>query len=228
VNRIIQNDSSIVNGASQGFKILVDSLIFCLAEENTEISESSREILRDLIKNYKKFPEVIPKLSFINRQDLLYVIGRTDVLFRSTLNFSNYNSIKSQSVYRQTNLTIESDRYKSENLSTQIPESTTYKWKGVLKNLPTIKPKTNSKKCFGVIPTKLIKELESADSYEDRVHILTEISQSFVQDQKNFSILSKKLNEFVIYLFGLSHEEPAAEDESIAYEAINLIHEVLK
>jgi hypothetical protein len=116
-----------VNGVSQGFKILVDSLILCLAEENTEISESSREILRDLIKNYKKFPEVIPKLSFINRQNLLYVIGRTDVLFRSTLNFSNYNSIKSQSVYRQTNLTIESDSYKSENLSTQIPESTTYK-----------------------------------------------------------------------------------------------------
>lgn len=36
------------------------------------------------------------------------------------------------------------------------------------------------------------------------------------------------MNEFVIYLFGLSHEESVAEEESIAYESINLIHEILK
>jgi hypothetical protein len=146
VNRVIQFDNSIVNGSSHGFKILVDSLIYCLADENTEISESSREILRDLIKNYKKFTEVIPKLSFVNRQDLLFVIGRTDVLFRSTLNFSHQNSIKSQSIYRQTNLTVGSDRYKSENLSTQVPDNTTYKIKGTMKDTMSKSLKTNSKK----------------------------------------------------------------------------------
>jgi hypothetical protein len=199
-----------------------------LADENTEISELSREILRDLIKNYKKFPEVIPKLSFVNRQDLLYVIGRTDVLFRSTLNFSNYNSIRSQTIYRQTNLTVGSDRYKSENLSTQIPDNTTYKGKGTLPDNPVPKPKGTSKKCFGVIPTKLIKDLESNNSYEDRIHALNEISQEYVKDQTSFMLLSKKINEFVVYLFGLSHEDPTVEDESIAYECISLIHDILK
>lgn len=166
-----------------GFKILVDSLIFCLADENTEISELSREILRDLIKNYKKFPEIIPKLSFINRQDLLYVIGRTDVLFRSTLNFSNYNSVRSHTIYRKTGLTVGSDRYKSEiseptpgifhknesstslktctqNLSTQVPDNTVYKGIVDVKSKIVAKPNRSSKKCFGVVPTQLIKDLE--------------------------------------------------------------------
>lgn len=122
ISRVLQNDAKIVSGKSHGFKVLVDSMIYCLQDENTETSELSREILRDLIKNYKRFPEVIPKLSFVNRQDLLYVIGQSDVLFRSTLNFSNYNSIRSQTIYRQTKLTVESERYKSENVTTQIPE----------------------------------------------------------------------------------------------------------
>ena len=117
-----------------------------------------REILRDLIKNYRKFPEIIPKLSFINRQDLLYAIGETDVLFRSTLNFSN--SIKSQTIFRQTKLTFESDRYKTENMSTHIPEISTSNMKSSLKEIKPIKPK-NSKRLFGVIPAKTIKSLDS-------------------------------------------------------------------
>ena len=146
VNRAIQADSSIVDGSSHGFKTVVDNLILCLSDENTETSELSREILRDLIKNYKKFPLIIPKLSFVNRQDLLYVIGRTDVLFRSTLNFSNYNSIKSQTVYRRTGITVGSDRYKSENLSTQLPDNTTYKGPHNLNERPNVNPKAGKSK----------------------------------------------------------------------------------
>lgn len=142
----MQADPSIIDGANQNFKLIVDNLIFFLADENTEISELSREILRDLIKNYKKFPEIIPKLSFVNRQDLLYVIGRTDLLFRTTLNFSNYNSIKSHTLYRKTGLTVESDQYKSENLSTQVPQNTNYNVKGELNDIPVAKPSKNSKK----------------------------------------------------------------------------------
>lgn len=228
INRVLQADTSLVDGKSQGFKVLVDSLIYCLQDENTETSELSRELLRDLIKNYKKFPEVIPRLSFVNRQDLLYVIGQTDVLFRSTLNFSNYNSIRSQTICRQTNLTVGSDRYKSENLSTQVPDNTSYKIKGTINETGPIKAKSNSKTCFGVIPKKFIKGLESNNSYEDRSQILTRISEEYIKDKTNFSLLSKKLNEFLAYIFGLSHEDVGAEDESIAYECLSLIHEILE
>lgn len=228
VNKIIQLDSTIVDGNSQEFKIVVDNLILCLSDENTETSELSREILRDLVKNYKKFPEVIPKLSFVNRQDLLYVIGRTDVLFRSTLNFSNYNSIKSQTIYRQTGLTTGSDRYKSENMSTQLPDGSNYKGPNNMNDRPSIKPKVGSKKWFGVIPKKLIKELEPTNAYEDRIRALTEISQKYVNDETNFIILSKKINEFIAYVFGLSHEDNDSDDEPITYEAISMVHDILK
>ena len=86
INRIIQSDKSIVDGKSYGFKVIIDCLIYCMQDDNVEVSELSREILRFLIK-MPNFTEVINKLSFINRQDLLYVIGQTDVLFRSTLHF---------------------------------------------------------------------------------------------------------------------------------------------
>lgn len=185
--------------------------------------------MRDLIKNYKKFPEVIPKLSFVNRQDLLYVIGKTDVLFRSTLNFSYANSIKSHTIYRQTGLTVGSDRYKSENLSTQVPDSTTYRALGDQKESPQFsKSKGSSKKSFGVIPTKLIKELESNNSYDDRINALNEIYQVYVKDQTNFIILRKRLLDFVLLLLKLASEEDLTEDESIGYECLRLVHSIFE
>jgi len=58
--------------------------------------------------------------------------------------------------------------------------------------------------------------------------VLNEISETYVKDQTNFQVLSKKINEFINYLFGLSREEATVEDESIAFESISLIHEVLR
>ena len=169
----------------------------------------------------------MPKLSFINRQDLLYVIGQSDVLFRSTLNFSNYNSIRSQTIYRQTNLTVASERYKSENLTTQVPESSQLEGSTTMKTPAVIKSKP-SKKWFGIIPNHLIKTLESYNSYEDRIQALKEISDLYVKDPNNFSVLSKKINEFIEYMFELSNEEFEVDDESITFEAISVIHEILK
>lgn len=186
-----------------------------MQDESTEVSELSREILRDLIKNYKKFLDIIPKLSFINRQDLLFVIGQTNVLFRSTLNFSA--SIRSQTIYRQTNLTLGSDRYKTENMSTQLPDNVIPKPSSSFKDQSSNKPKS-SKRHFGVIPNKLIKLLDSTNIYEDRVNTLEQINSLYVQDIPSFTTLSKYINEFIDYLFNLSHEKSTAEDESIAYE----------
>jgi hypothetical protein len=194
-----------------------------MQDDNVEVSELSREILRFLIK-MPKFPDIINKLSFINRQDLLYVIGQSDVLFRSTLNFGG-NSVKSMTIYRKTGLTMGSDRYKTENLSTQMPDSTTHESKNVLKSIQ--KPKS-SKRYFGVIPSKYIKGLESSNGYDDRVGTMEEIKEQFIDSTPNFSTLMKYVNEFVDYLFVLSHEKLAAEDESIAYECIHMVHEVLK
>jgi hypothetical protein len=227
VTRIIQLDSSIVDGNSQEFKIVVDNLILSLNDDSVMICELSREILRDLIKNYKKFLDIIPKLSFVNRQDLLYVIGKTDVLFRTSMNFSNYNSIKSQTIYRQAAMTAGSDVYKSENMSTQLPDSSTYKGPNNLNDRPNIKPKIGSKKWFGIIPNKLIKDLETNNAYDDRIRALSEISQNYVHDASNFLILSKKINEFIVYIFGLSKEENDTDDELIAYEAISMVHDIL-
>lgn len=54
--------------------------------------------------------------------------------------------------------------------------------------------------------------------YDDRIQTLQEISEKYIKDAPNFSTLSKYLNEFIDYLFNLSHEKLAAEDESISYE----------
>lgn len=149
------------------------------------------------------------------------------MLFRSTLNFSNYNSIRSQTIYRKTNITVESERYKSENITTQVPENSQLEASTTLKNAAAIKSKS-SKKWFGIIPNHLIKYLESYNSYEDRIQALNEISELYVKDENNFSILTKKINDFIEYMFELSNEEFEAEDESITFEAVSVIHEILK
>ena len=196
-----------------------------MQDDSIEVSELSREILRFLIK-MPNFTEVINKLSFINRQDLLYVIGQSDVLFRSTLHFGG-QSVKSQTVYRKTGITVGSDRYKTENMSTQIPDAPSYDAvaKTALKSI--VKPKA-SKRYFGVIPSKIIKGLDSSNSYDDRVQTLEQVKEQFIHDIPNFTTLTKHINEFVDYMFSLSHEKMDAEDEKISYECISVIHEVLK
>lgn len=74
----------------------------------------------------------------------------------------------------------------------------------------------------------MIKELEPTNAYEDRIRALTEISQKYVNDETNFIILSKKINEFIAYVFGLSHEDNDSDDEPITYEAISMVHDILK
>lgn len=69
-----------------------------------------------------------------------------------------------------------------------------------------------------MIPTKLIKNLESTNCYDDRIKALSTITTTYVNDPTNFLILSKKINEFIVYLFGLSQEEPEMPEESIAFE----------
>ena len=64
--------------------------------------------------------------------------------------------------------------------------------------------------------------------YDDRIQTLQEISEKYIKDAPNFSTLSKYLNEFIDYLFNLSHEKLAAEDESISYECVHMIHDILK
>lgn len=86
----------------------------------------------------------------------------------------------------------------------------------------------SSKKWFGIIPNHLVKGLESYNSYEDRIQALNQISECYVKDANNFSILSKKINAFIEYMFELSNEEFEAEDESITFETLSVIHEILK
>ncbi|CAI2361602.1 unnamed protein product [Moneuplotes crassus] len=221
VNRLIQKDSSVVDPSSQRFKNIVDNLILCLSDENTEVSEMSREILRHLIKNYKKFADIIPKLSFVNRQDLLYVIGKTDFLFRSTLNFSGFGGLKSQSLTKKIGLTSENQEITSK-FTEESPS---------ISDLLHAKRKRHSKdfkkNCFGVIPFSLISQLEFGNLYEDRLRALTKVSRKYVVDNDNFELLSKHLNEFVSYLFDISHEEAKNEVESLSYESIVIFNKIL-
>jgi len=119
-----------------------------------------------------------------------------------------------------------SDRYKSENMSTQLPEGSVLGSTSII-DKPTIKAKDSQKKWFGIIPTVLIKQLEPSNLYEDRIRAITEISQKYVEDDDNFESLIKNLNKFVAYLFGLSHEDNENEDESLAYEAIGILNKIL-
>mmetsp|Transcript_19764 Transcript_19764/g.22948 ORF Transcript_19764/g.22948 Transcript_19764/m.22948 type:complete len:95 (+) Transcript_19764:132-416(+) len=94
--------------------------------------------------------------------------------------------------------------------------------------MANIKSKLSNKKWFGVIPNHLIKHLESFNLYDTRIQALNEITEKYVNDPDKFSVLTKKINDFIAYLFELSHEEFEVEDESIAYECVSLVHEILK